>query len=241
LNKADVIESLTARLGDKKVAAHAIDGFIDIIERAVAKGEKVSISGFGTFEKVARPARMARNPRTGEQVRTKKTNVAKFRPGSTLKSVASGETKKGREPKHTPLLPEGVTRMVSIVEGGSTPAQTTRAPRKAAASASASTETKATGSKAAPARKTASTRKSAASKTAPAKKTAAATTTPARSAASTRAASSSAGKATTGAKAAPARKTASTRKSAASKTAPAKKATTAKKTTARKTKATASK
>ena len=74
-NKAQLIEALSERLGDKKVASQAVDGLVDIIIRTVNKGEKVNITGFGVFEKRARAARTARNPRTGEAVRVKKTNV----------------------------------------------------------------------------------------------------------------------------------------------------------------------
>uniref|UniRef100_UPI000566BBD6 HU family DNA-binding protein n=2 Tax=Amycolatopsis TaxID=1813 RepID=UPI000566BBD6 len=82
-NKAQLIEALSERIGDKKAAAEAVDGLVDIIIRTVHKGEKVTITGFGVFEKRARAARTARNPRTGEAVRVKKTNVPAFRAGTT--------------------------------------------------------------------------------------------------------------------------------------------------------------
>src|SRR5262245_58711867 len=102
MSKADFIDDLTKRLGDKKVATAALDAFIDVVERAVAKGEKVSITGFGTFETSTRAGRLGRNPATGESVRIKKSTVAKFRPGTRLKDVANGKVKLGREPKHEP-------------------------------------------------------------------------------------------------------------------------------------------
>jgi len=92
-NKAQLIEALSERLGDKKVASEAVDGLVDIIIRTVNKGEKVNITGFGVFEKRARAARTARNPRTGETVRVKKTNVPAFRAGTTFKDVVSGAKK----------------------------------------------------------------------------------------------------------------------------------------------------
>src|SRR5947199_81618 len=92
-NKAQLIEALSERLGDKKVASEAVDGLVDIIIRTVNKGEKVNITGFGVFEKRARAARTARNPRTGETVRVKKTNVPAFRAGTTFKDVVSGTKK----------------------------------------------------------------------------------------------------------------------------------------------------
>src|SRR2546423_7861720 len=99
-NKAQLIEALSERLGDKKVASQAVDGLVDIIIRTVNKGEKVNITGFGVFEKRARAARTARNPRTGEAVRVKKTNVPAFRAGTTFKDVISGTKKL---PKATPV------------------------------------------------------------------------------------------------------------------------------------------
>src|SRR3954466_16275346 len=93
-NKAQLIEALSERLGDdKKVAAQAVDGLVDVIVRTVNKGEKVNITGFGVFEKRARAARTARNPRTGETVKVKKTTVPAFRAGTTFKDVVSGAKK----------------------------------------------------------------------------------------------------------------------------------------------------
>ena len=70
MNKAQLIEALAERLsGDRKAAGTAVDGLVDVIVRTVNKGEKVNITGFGVFEKRARAARTARNPRTGESVK----------------------------------------------------------------------------------------------------------------------------------------------------------------------------
>jgi DNA-binding protein HU-beta len=69
---------------------------LDTIQRAVAQGEKVALTGFGVFEKVERAARTGRNPRTGETVKVKKTSVPKFRPGTQFKGVVSGAVKLGK-------------------------------------------------------------------------------------------------------------------------------------------------
>ena len=58
-----------------------------------AAGEKVSITGFGVFEKVHRSARMVRNPRTGERKKAKATAVPRFRAGTDLKAYVSGAKK----------------------------------------------------------------------------------------------------------------------------------------------------
>ncbi|MFZ5850572.1 MAG: HU family DNA-binding protein, partial [Actinomycetota bacterium] len=94
MNKAQLVEELTARFeGNKRAASHALESVVDTITRAVAKGEKVAITGFGSFERVERAARFARNPRTGERVRVKKTAVPRFKPGAELKAVVSGAKK----------------------------------------------------------------------------------------------------------------------------------------------------
>ncbi|GIG69123.1 HU family DNA-binding protein [Phytomonospora endophytica] len=93
MNKAELVEVLTARLGDRKSAQAALDAVLEEIQRAVSKGDKVSVAGFGVFEKRARAARMARNPRTGEAVKVKKTSVPAFRPGQGFKDLVSGVTK----------------------------------------------------------------------------------------------------------------------------------------------------
>ncbi|RIJ77133.1 HU family DNA-binding protein, partial [Nakamurella silvestris] len=135
MNKTDLINKLAERLdGDKKSAQTAIEGVIDLIQREVHSGGSVSISGFGVFEKRARAARTARNPRTGDAVKVKKTTIPAFRPGKYFKDVISGTVK----------LPKATGAVTSA--------------RAAAAAAKASTTakpTRATAAKAAPAKATA--------------------------------------------------------------------------------------
>ena len=69
MNKAELIEVLTKRMdADRRAAADAVENVVDAIVRAVAKGESVTITGLGVFERRRRAARVARNPRTGESV-----------------------------------------------------------------------------------------------------------------------------------------------------------------------------
>lgn len=89
MNKAELVEALEVRLGSRKLATDAVEAVIDTIVRSVAKGERVAISGFGTFERVARAARTGRNPRTGTPVRIKKTTVPKFKPGTAFKAFVA--------------------------------------------------------------------------------------------------------------------------------------------------------
>jgi DNA-binding protein HU-beta len=196
-NKAQLIEALSERLGDKKVAAEAVDGFVDIIVRRVQKGEKVNITGFGVFEKRARAARTARNPRTGETVRVKKTNVPAFRAGTTFKDVISGVKKL---PKATVV--KRATASTARAAGGTRTATRTAASRPATRSTTTRATTRAASTRTAT--KTASkpsakaTAKAApkASKAAAAKKTATRTATKTASKAAPKAAKPAARKAT---------------------------------------------
>lgn len=94
MNKAELIEVLTAKLDvDRGHAARAVEELVDAIVRAVNKGDSVTITGFGVFERRRRAARVARNPRTGETVRVKPTSVPAFRPGAQFKAIVSGAQK----------------------------------------------------------------------------------------------------------------------------------------------------
>ena len=94
VNKSQLIDSLAARYeGNRKAAAHALESVLDTITREVAKGEKVAITGFGSFEKRVRESRWVRNPRTGERIKAKKTAIPKFNAGADLKAVVSGAKK----------------------------------------------------------------------------------------------------------------------------------------------------
>lgn len=93
MNKSDLIDSISERVGGRQAATVAIEAFIDTVTRAVTKGERVAISGFGVFEKADRAARTGRNPATGAVVKIKKTSVPKFRPGTEFKAYVNGSKK----------------------------------------------------------------------------------------------------------------------------------------------------
>jgi DNA-binding protein HU-beta len=94
VNKAELIQAVAAYYdGSKTEAAKALNAVVETITYKTAAGEKVSITGFGVFEKVPRSARMVRNPRTGERKRAKATAVPRFRAGSDLKAYVSGAKK----------------------------------------------------------------------------------------------------------------------------------------------------
>jgi DNA-binding protein HU-beta len=147
VNKAELIEALANRLGDKRAAGTALDAVLAEVQSAVTKGEKVSITGFGVFEKRVRAARMARNPRTGAAVRVKKTSVPAFRPGSGFKEmVASGRVPKGLKaaPAKSTAKKAAPAKQTTTAAAKTTPARkstakkTSRAtPRKTAAATKA--------------------------------------------------------------------------------------------------------
>ncbi len=86
MTKADLVEEVAkAAEVSKKAAAAAVEAVIDSIGDALAKGDKVQLTGFGTFEAVRRKKRTARNPRTGETIAIPATTVPRFRPGAQLK------------------------------------------------------------------------------------------------------------------------------------------------------------
>lgn len=94
MNKAELIDELTKKLdADRKTATAAVELVVDTIVRAVNKGESVTITGFGVFEKRKRAPRVARNPRTGETVKVRATSVPAFRPGAQFKAVVAGKQK----------------------------------------------------------------------------------------------------------------------------------------------------
>lgn len=64
-----------------------LDTLIEVIERTVASGEKISIAGFGVFELVERAERTGRNPKNGETIAIPATKVPKFKAGSTFKNL----------------------------------------------------------------------------------------------------------------------------------------------------------
>lgn len=121
MNKAELIEALSTHYeGNKAEAARALNAVVQTITYETASGEKVSITGFGVFEKVHRSARMVRNPRTGERKRAKATAVPRFRAGSDLKAFVSGAKK---VPKATKKAAAAKTTATATVAKKAAPAK----------------------------------------------------------------------------------------------------------------------
>jgi DNA-binding protein HU-beta len=170
VNRAELIDQIRDRLGiDKRAAENAVDAVFDSIQRAVAAGEKVALTGFGVFERVDRAARTGRNPRTGAAVKIKKTSVPKFRPGTQFKGVVSGAVKLGK-------VADAATKAAAKSAGASarTAGRTAASAPGRAATAARGAATKATrgpARKASPAKATKATAKKSTAKKSTAKKT----------------------------------------------------------------------
>jgi DNA-binding protein HU-beta len=91
MNKRDLIDAISGRLGSKSAATDAVNAMLDTIQSAVANGDKVAITGFGVFEKSERPARTARNPATGATIKVPASSVPKFRAGADFKAAVNGD------------------------------------------------------------------------------------------------------------------------------------------------------
>jgi DNA-binding protein HU-beta len=86
MTKAELIEALSNKLPLPKAdAERAINIMLDDIIAALKQGERVNISGFGTFAVSSRQARTGRNPKTGEAIEISASRSAKFKPGKQLK------------------------------------------------------------------------------------------------------------------------------------------------------------
>ena len=85
MNKADLVQELANWTGlTKKTSRQAIDAITSVITDALARGEKVTLVGFGTFQVMQRRAKRGRNPQTGEEIRIPAQNVPKFKAGEKL-------------------------------------------------------------------------------------------------------------------------------------------------------------
>ena len=86
MNKAELVEEVANQRGlTKKMSREAIDAMTSVITDALARGEKVSLVGFGTFQVMERKARRGRNPQTGQTLQIAAKKVAKFKPGKGLR------------------------------------------------------------------------------------------------------------------------------------------------------------
>jgi len=88
MNKAELIEKIAKNTDQTKAQTERmLDATLDIVRKAVKKGDEVKLVGFGTFTKQKRKARKGRNPQTGAEIKIPAAWYPKFRPGSEFKSM----------------------------------------------------------------------------------------------------------------------------------------------------------
>ncbi len=88
MTKADLIAAVAKEARISKTAAEkTLNAFCGNVMKALKKGDKLTLTGFGTFSVAKRRARAGRNPQTGKEIRIAATKVAKFKAGNLLKSA----------------------------------------------------------------------------------------------------------------------------------------------------------
>jgi DNA-binding protein HU-beta len=88
MNKGQLVDAVADGAGlSKKDAGAAIEAVLGAVQKALKKGDKVSLIGFGTFSVQKRAARQGINPATGEKIKIKAKKVVKFKPGAQLSAA----------------------------------------------------------------------------------------------------------------------------------------------------------
>ena len=102
MNRRELVNAVAAHTGqDRKQVDATLAGFTDVVTAVVSQGEPVAISGFAKFSKVERPARMGRNPATGEAIKIKASKKARITPLKGFKDAVM-------TPSGAPKLAKGV-------------------------------------------------------------------------------------------------------------------------------------
>jgi DNA-binding protein HU-beta len=87
MNKAELIDAISGEAKITKAdAARAVDGFISSATKALKKGDRIALVGFGSFSVAKRAARNGRNPQTGKAIKIAAKKVVKFKAGAELAS-----------------------------------------------------------------------------------------------------------------------------------------------------------
>ncbi len=88
MNKVQLVEAVAKEAGTSKaVAEKTVNAFVSTVTKALKKGDKVTLVGFGTFSVVKKAARMGRNPQTGATLRIKGGKAPRFKPSTVLKET----------------------------------------------------------------------------------------------------------------------------------------------------------
>ena len=95
MNKSELIAALAEKTElSRKDAEKVLAAFVDSVSESLAKGDKIQLIGFGTFEVKNRPARTARNPRTGAEIKIAASKAPAFKAGKALKDKVNTPAKK---------------------------------------------------------------------------------------------------------------------------------------------------
>ena len=90
MNKTELIAAVAEKAGlTKKDAERAVNATIDAITESLVKGDKVQVSGLGSFEVKNREARTGRNPQTGETIQIAASKLPAFKAGKALKDAVA--------------------------------------------------------------------------------------------------------------------------------------------------------
>lgn len=94
MTKSDLVEQLAARFGQltHRDAEYAVKTILDALSKALVRGHRVEIRGFGSFSVNRRPPRIGRNPRSGESVAIPEKRVPHFKPGKALREAVDART-----------------------------------------------------------------------------------------------------------------------------------------------------
>lgn len=107
MNKSELVTRLAERLGgDRALATAAVNGVLEEIQGSVANGERVSLTGFGTFDRRERAARSGRNPQTGATIQLAASVSPVFRPGTGFRSRL-GQNGSSATPTPVPAVDAG--------------------------------------------------------------------------------------------------------------------------------------
>lgn len=100
MNKTELIEAIAGSADISKAAAgRAVDAAIEAITKSVAKGDTVTLMGFGTFKSVKRAARTGKNPKTGEAIKIAATTSPRFTAGASFKTAVAGKKASAKKAK----------------------------------------------------------------------------------------------------------------------------------------------
>ena len=92
MNKEELVQEVSKKAKvTQKEAAEIINALMETIEKTVAKGKKVTLVGFGTFEARKRAARTGRNPQTGKEIKIAAKTVPAFSAGKKFKEAVDGK------------------------------------------------------------------------------------------------------------------------------------------------------